>query len=319
MRVLVTGAGGFVGRAVVDRLRAGGHEVIALRSPRSAAAPVEGVTDVVADIRDRGALVDAVAGVDGVCHLAARTRVRESFADPVGYWDVNVGGTIALLDALAGLRGRERRDGCPPALVLASTAAVYGIADRWPVDEDAPLRPANPYAASKAAAESLVRSAAEAGCIGAVILRLANAAGAVGAFADPDVSRIIPKVVAAAAGRFPQVDVNGDGSARRDYVHVLDIADACAGSLEMAGAGRAATVNIGSGVAVSVAEIIATAEAVSGRAVPVVRHPPAAEPPVVFAATGRAAGLLGWKPARSDVARLVGDAWAAETGGLPPV
>jgi UDP-glucose 4-epimerase len=143
MRVLVTGAAGFVGRVVVRRLADTGHDVRALvRRP----AAVDGAFEVVVgDCRDRDTLAALVPGVDGVCHLAARTDVRGSFTDPVGHFDVNVGGTAALLGALAGA-------GTAPAFVLASTAAVYGVADRYPVEEDAPLRPSSPYAASNAAA-----------------------------------------------------------------------------------------------------------------------------------------------------------------------
>jgi UDP-glucose 4-epimerase len=304
LTVLVTGAFGFVGRAVVRQLLGVGHEVVALVSPWSTveAITAPGLSVVRADVRDRDALAPVVSGVDGVCHLASRTRVRESFEDPVGYYATNVAGTIAVLDAL---------DTAAPAFVYTSTLAVYGSADRYPVTEEAPRRPANPYAASKAAAEDLVRFAADAGVVRAMVLRFANAAGSVDRFGDPDVSRIIPKVAGVAAGHFSHVDVNGDGSARREYIHVLDLADACVRALERATAGPADVLNVGSGYAASVAEVIDVGRAVTGRSVEVVHHPPAPEPPIVFADSARAMAVLDWQPTRSDLARLLTDAWAA--------
>jgi UDP-glucose 4-epimerase len=231
--------------------------------------------------------------------------VRESFEDPVGYYDTNVGGTIAVLDAL-------RAAGGAPAFVYASTTAVYGQADAYPVVEDAPVRPTNPYAAGKAATEDLVRFAAEAGVARGMVLRFANAAGAVDGFGDRDTTRIIPKVVGVASGRFPHVDVNGDGSARREFVHVLDLADACVRAVEQATTSAAPVLNIGSGYAASMAEVITTCRDVTGRSVAVVHHPPADEPPIVFADSSRAFDVLDWKPTRSNLATIVADAWAAE-------
>jgi len=309
MKVLVTGAFGFVGRGVVRQLLGGGHDVVAVRSPWSGGElpAAAGLTVGRADLRDRAALVPLLAGVDGVCHLGARTRVRESVEDPVGYWDTNVGGTIALLDAL---RRADLVVDVPP-VVYASTTAVYGLADGYPVGEDAALRPANPYSASKAAGEALVRFAASAGAIGGMVLRFANAAGAVDGHGDRDLSRIIPKTLAVAAGRFSHVDVNGDGSVRREYVHVLDLADASVRALLVARAGEAMTLNVGSGHAASVREVVATAEDVTGREVALIHHPPADEPPVVFSDNTRATARLDWRPGRSDLTRMITDAWQA--------
>jgi UDP-glucose 4-epimerase len=309
MRVLVTGAFGFVGRGVVRQLLGGGHQVLALQSPWSTTEPrlAPGLTVARADLRDKQALAEALSGVEGVCHLGARTRVRESFEDPVGYYDTNLGGTIALLDAIR----QANLSTEAPRVVFGSTAAVYGLADAYPVTEQAPLRPTNPYSASKAAAEALIGFTAQAGDIGATILRFANAAGAVDGFADPDQSRIIPKVVAVAAGRFPHVDVNGDGSARREYVHVLDIADACVQALTGA-ADEAVVLNVGSGCAASIAEVIAAASDVTGQVIPTIHHPPSPEPPLVFSDNTLALTHLGWKPKRSDLTRMISDAWTAE-------
>jgi UDP-glucose 4-epimerase len=313
MRVLVTGAAGFVGRAVVADLTAAGHEVRALvRTAPDEVTDLTGrsgaVETVAADIRDRDALVTALTGVDGICHLAARTDVRGSFADPVGHFDVNVGGTTALLAALALALAGARPDGLrrAPAFVLASTAAVYGVADRYPVDEDTPRRPSSPYAASKVAAEALVGHAASAGLVAATVLRFTN----VGGPGDPDPTRLLPAALAAAAGARPHLDVNGDGSTRRDHVHVADVASACRLAVEAARPGEGTVYNVGSGTAVSVVELVAMVEDVTGRPVPVRNGPAVPEPPVIESAIGRIAAALGWTPTRSDLRTLVADAWA---------
>jgi UDP-glucose 4-epimerase len=306
MRVLVTGAAGFVGRVLVDRLAQAGHDVRALvRGPSVPVAPALPVSPgdlVVGDVTERSVAAAAVDGVDAVCHLAARTDVRGSFADPVAHYDVNVGGTVRLLAALGGR---------PVPFLLTSTAAVYGVAAHYPVDEAAPLRPTSPYAASKAAAESLVSAAAAAGIVGGVVLRCANAAGSWAGAGDPDRSRLLPAVAEVAAGRRPALAVNGDGSARRDYVHVADVADAALAALAAACPGRCRTWNVGGGRAASVLEVVRAMEAASGRPVPLDHRPPADEPPVVEASIARIRDDLGWSPTRSGLDRLAADTWAA--------
>ena len=174
---------------MVRQVAAAGHEVWAF-TRRAEARPDLPVARVwQGDIRDRAALEPALAGVDGVCHLAALTRGRESVDRPEAHWEVNHGGMAALLDALAGQPGRTR-------VVFGSTAAVYGAQRRRPIDESTPPAPGNPYGASKLAAEELLRERAAKDEVEAVVLRCFNAAGT----GDVDEARIIPKALAVAAG-----------------------------------------------------------------------------------------------------------------------
>jgi UDP-glucose 4-epimerase len=311
MRVLVTGAFGFIGTAVGRRLALAGHDVVAVtsRPPGTTPAPLFPCRVVRADLHDEGSVWAAVAdaGPDAVCHLAGLGKVRESFEHPEEYHAVNAGGTKALLDALAATATGKR-------FVFASSVTVYGVPERQPVTEDAPLRPTSPYGESKAAAEQAIQTAATSGAIGAVCLRIFNAAGAVAGgagVADTDLSRVIPKALAVAAGQADRIEVNGDGSAVRDFVHVDDVASAFLLALENGcRPGRAPAYNVGA-TAASVAEILAVTGEVTGRPIPAVRNPPRNEPRVLISDHARIGDELGWSPARSALREIVADAWAA--------
>jgi UDP-glucose 4-epimerase len=308
MRVLVTGATGFVGYAVAAALASAGHEVVALsRSDRRLPA---GVQSVPGDLRDSASVVAAVraAAVDAACHLAALARVRDSRADPLGYWRTNVGGTLALLQAL---NGRP----APTRLVVASTCAVYGERAAQPIGESAVPDPSNPYGSSKLAADRAVADVAQAGSIGAISLRAFNVAGGLHGHPDQDETRLIPKVVAVAQGRAAELVVNGDGSVVRDYVHVADMADAFVRALDACRPGVWAAYNVGSGLRSTIADVVATAETVTGAPLPVRHNPPAAEPRELLADATRLQSELGWRPRRSTLDRIIGDAWAAAQSG----
>jgi UDP-glucose 4-epimerase len=304
MRVLVTGAFGFVGGAVGRRLAADAHEVVALTSrPLGSARPPGFAAQVRrADVRDPGAVAAAVRGMDAVCHLAGLGRVRESFERPAEYLAVNASGTTAVL-AAAQAAGASR-------FVLASSVAVYGAPERQPIREDAPLTPASPYGESKAAAEHAVTEAASQGGLGAACLRIFNAAGADGGVTDPDASRIIPRTLAVSAGKSPFLEVNGDGSAVRDYVHVTDVAEAFVLALSACQPGACAVYNVGATPA-SVADILAVAADVTGRPVDVRRNPSAREPAVLVADCTQIRADLGWIPSRSSLRQIIADSWQA--------
>ncbi|GAB0103287.1 UDP-glucose 4-epimerase GalE [Nocardia sp. JMUB6875] len=291
-RVLITGAGGYLGGAVVRALKAAGHQPVAL--VRSGGAGFSGADDVrVADLLDPDGLRQAVAGVDAVCHLAGLTRARESFDEPVRYYDVNVGGTIALLEAMdaAGVAG----------LVFSSTCAVYGSPECQPMTEDLPVDPPHPYASSKVAAEVAVETQARSGALGAVVLRLPNLAGG----DDHDPTRLIPRVLAAAMTQTP-LGVNGDGTAVRDYLHVDDAAAAFVAAVErMPEPGGFARYNIGSGRGTSILDVVAAVERVTGRRVPLVHNPPAVEPPTLIVDAAKAGAELGWKPRHSEIDAII--------------
>jgi UDP-glucose 4-epimerase len=305
MRVLVTGATGFVGRAVVRRLLLAGHQPVALVHQRT--APFPGSVEVVSgSILDQDALNEAVAGVDAVCHLAAITRGRESFADPLHYFRVNVDGTLNMLQALA------KANTPTPRIVFTSTCLVYGEPAHQPISEAVVPQPTSPYGQAKLAAEWAVAAYARTGAAGATIIRTFNAAGAVDGITDADETRIIPRAIAVAAGRADVLFVNGDGSVIREYVHVDDLAVAVVIALDACRSGECRTYNVGSGIGTSLKEVITAVEAAAGHPLQVEHRPPAVEPQALVSDSTLARRELGWQPVRSDLRLIVGDAWAAE-------
>jgi UDP-glucose 4-epimerase len=299
----VTGATGFVGHAVVAALADRGHAVTSL-SRHDHDVPAKADRHVSADICSTEAIVSAVAGVDAVCHLAARTRVRESIEEPLEYWRTNVAGTLNVLSGLVAA-------GEPKRLVLSSTGAVYGTPEHQPINEDQPPDPRNPYAATKLAADLAAAHVAATGAIGAVSLRAFNIAGASAGRGDSDDTRLIPKILAVQAGHDAELVVNGDGSTVRDFVHVDDMADAFVRALDACRPGSWRAYNIGSGRQTSVRDVVTATEKITGKPVSARHVPPANEPPVLVADSARATAELGWVAVRSDLTNIISDAWDA--------
>ncbi|MGY0232683.1 NAD-dependent epimerase/dehydratase family protein [Longispora urticae] len=321
MKVLVTGGLGYLGRAVTLDLIAAGHQVTVLSRGGTDATLPEGATLVHGDVRDRTRMIEILAegGFDGVCHLAALTHGRDSFAHPLTYFDVNAAGTLNLLLAM-----EAAKPATPPSFVFTSTNIVYGSVHAGALSENLEPHPESPYAESKLAAERLVAAHAATGAITATSLRIFNLAGAVNGVPDTDHTRIIPNTLRAAAGELDRVTLNGDGSAVRDFVHVLDVATAVRLALGRSAPGRQTgqheapapheLYNIGSGTGSSMAEVVRVAREVTGVDFTVEQLPPRPEPPLLIADVRRAATGLGWIPARSDLGELIEDAWRAWRG-----
>jgi UDP-glucose 4-epimerase len=314
MKVLVTGGAGYVGSVTVERLVELGHQVVVLDTlvTGHAESVAPGARLVVGSLGDREAVARLLRDedIDAVLHCGARSLVAQSMQDPALYYGENVAGGIALLDAL--------RDAGVSRLVFSSTAAVYGDPDKVPIREGAGTRPVSPYGASKLAFEGAMGWYAAYG-LRSVALRYFNVAGAserYGERHDPE-THLIPNVLAAARGG-PGLTIFGDdyptadGTAIRDYIHVLDLADAHLAALELTGGMEPGTrvCNLGSGSGFSVRQVVTTAQEVIGRAVPHVYGPRRpGDPPVLVASNDRARDLLGWQPARGSLEAMIGSAW----------
>ncbi len=320
MKLLVTGGAGFVGSVTSWRLREAGHEVTLFdnlyRGYRDAA---RGFPLIEGDVRDRAAVLAALVKTraEAVLHFAGLALVPESMADPGPYYDVNVAGGLALLDACrqAGVRG----------IVFSSTCASYGIPASVPIEEDHLQAPISPYGRSKLAFEWALRDATAAWKIGAVALRYFNAAGAapeIGLGEDhrPE-THLVPLCLLAALGKLPAIDVLGedyptpDGTCVRDYIHVLDLADAHLLALSRLDPGTYRAYNLGTGTGTSVRQVIDTVRRVTGRPVPsrsAPRRP--GDPPVLVASNAKAAAEMGWRPTRSDIEGVVEAAWTWRRG-----
>ncbi|RCV49660.1 UDP-glucose 4-epimerase GalE [Marinitenerispora sediminis] len=311
MRVLVTGGAGYVGSVVAAQLVAAGHEVVVLDNLSTGhrdAVPPECVF-VRGDIRDRAAEVLS-DGVEAVLHFAAKSIVPESVARPEMYWSGNVGASLALLEAMRATGVRR--------IVFSSTAAVYGEPERVPIPEDAPVRPTNPYGATKAAIDAALTEHARMHGIGAVSLRYFNVAGAQDGRGERHTTEthLIPIVLQVALGRREAVSVFGtdygtpDGTCVRDYIHVADLAEAHLLALDHCTPGRHRVYNLGNGTGFSVREVVEVCREVTGHPIPVVEDGRRPGDPAALVASGRRArDELGWLPRRPGLAAIVADAW----------
>lgn len=313
MRVLVTGGAGYIGshaaRALLDR----GHSVVVLDNLRAGhrSAVDPRATFIKADLRDTGAVTDALEGVAAVLHFAALSVVGDSIPQALAYWENNVGGTLSLLRAMD-QRGVRR-------LVFSSTAATYGVPDRLPIVEDTPQQPINPYGATKLAVERALADVCAASGLSATVLRYFNVAGCaldgtLGEDHRPE-THLIPILLQVALGRRDEVQIFGtdydtpDGTCIRDYVHVEDLVNAHILALEAAPAGLRAY-NVGIGRGYSVLEILEAARRVTGAPIPARPAPRRlGDPPVLFTDPTRLQTKLGWVPQHTRVDDLIASAW----------
>ncbi|MGW7531541.1 UDP-glucose 4-epimerase GalE [Amycolatopsis sp. NPDC054798] len=311
LKLIVTGGAGYVGSVCAARLIEAGHQVTVVDDLSTGHADavhpqarfVEGdAAEVAADLLGEG--------FDGVLHFAAKSLVGESMTDPAKYWEGNVVTSLRLLEAM-------KKHGTP-RLVFSSTAATYGEPDVSPIPETAPTQPTNTYGASKLAIDHAITSFARAHGLAAVSLRYFNVAGAYGAFGERHTTEthLIPLVLQVATGDREHISIYGDDyptpdkTAVRDYIHVVDLADAHLLALRHAAAGEHRIYNLGSGTGFSVLEVVEACRRVTGHAIPAVVAPRrAGDPSVLVASSDKANGELGWTPKLTDLDGIVSDAW----------
>jgi len=256
MRVLITGGAGFLGAALAQRLVQEGHRVQAL-DDLSAGDPARLPKQVHltrGDVRDVPRLWTLLRDVDCVFHLAARVFVAESVLYPREYNDVNVGGTVSVMEAM--------RDAGVRRVVFTSSGAVYGNQAHQPVHEELEPDPDSPYAVSKLAAEHYVRTIGRLWGIETVILRVFNAYGP-GQYAPVYRAPVIPALVKQALSGSSLV-IWGDGTQTRDFVYVDDVVDALLAAATAASVDRA-IINVGSGQEISINELAQRIGQVTGR------------------------------------------------------
>ncbi|HCQ99399.1 MAG TPA: UDP-glucose 4-epimerase GalE [Acidobacteria bacterium] len=317
--VLVTGGAGYVGSHAVKSLDEAGHTPVVLDNLSAGhRGAVKGAAFIEGDVRNTDAVRSALREhrVTAVMHFAGVLSVEESVQHPARYYDLNLGGSLSLLEAMRA-EGVRR-------LVFSSTCAVYGDPVTTPIEENHPTRPINAYGETKLAVERALAHYSRAYGVQSIALRYFNAAGAdssgeLGEAHEPEL-HLIPLVIRAAQSSAP-VQVFGvnypteDGSCERDYVHVTDLADAhvrALGALEGFGEELVSRIyNLGTGKPHSVRGVIAAVERVTGRRVRVVEGSRReGDPAVLCASAERVAIDLGWRPRYIDLDEVVATAWA---------
>ncbi|MBD3236662.1 MAG: UDP-glucose 4-epimerase GalE [Candidatus Eisenbacteria bacterium] len=318
MKVLVTGGAGYIGSVAAEMLIEAGHAVVVLdnlsRGHRAAVPPE--ATLRIGDIR----LQQEVAGllrsekVDCVMHFAASSLVGESMEHPGDYFDNNVIGILRLLEAM--------RETGIDRIIFSSTAATYGEPRQIPIRESDPVEPTNPYGESKAISERILSWYRRVHRFRYASLRYFNAAGASEAHGEDHApeTHLIPLALEAAAGRRSHLGIFGDdygtpdGTCIRDYIHVCDLADAHIRALELLeqlDGKDEAVFNLGNGEGYSVREVVAAVERVTDHEVPVRNLPRRpGDPARLVASAERARAVLGWRPRRTTLDQIVGDAWS---------
>ncbi|WP_270180163.1 UDP-glucose 4-epimerase GalE [Alkalihalobacillus sp. CinArs1] len=316
MAILVTGGAGYIGSHTVMYLKEQGEEVVVLDNLSKGHA--EAFTDVPfyqADLTD-GKVLDQIFNdhdIDSVIHFAASSLVGESVANPLEYYRNNVTGSHALVSKLVLHQVKY--------IVFSSTAATYGNPKRTPIEESDPTVPTNPYGETKLAIENMLRWCDEAYGLKSTSLRYFNAAGAdpegrIGEDHDPE-SHLIPIVLQAALGQREKVSIFGsdyptkDGTCVRDYIHVLDLAQAHYLALKrMKTTDESAIFNLGNGKGFTVKEVIDTCRNVTQTAIVAEEAPRrAGDPAILIASSQKAIEQLGWQPVYPELQQIVEHAW----------
>jgi len=312
MKIFVTGGAGYIGSICVQQLIEQGHQVIVFdnlsEGHRLAVHPqakfIEG------DFGDRDLIIKVMQEEkpDAVMHFAANALVGESMTNPSKYFRNNVANGVNLLDACVAAGVQK--------FVFSSTCATFGPPDRVPLDESLPQRPINPYGESKLLFEKILRWYDSIHGLKFVALRYFNAAGASGPFGEDHriETHLIPNVLKVALGQREHVEIYGtdyetpDGTCIRDYIHILDLAQAHILALSTE---KSDFYNLGTGGGTSVREVIAACEKVTGKKIPVVEKPRrAGDPPKLIGASDKIKAELGWKPQYEDIEKIVASAWA---------
>lgn len=311
MNVFVTGGAGYIGSVCVEELLKAGHRVTVFdnltEGHRSAVSPQ--ATFVQGDLADRPAILAAIkaARAEAVLHFAANALVGESMTNPSKYFRNNVAAGINLLDAAveAGVK----------KFVFSSTCATYGVPERMPMTEDLPQRPVNPYGESKLMFEKILGWYRQIHGLEFAAFRYFNAAGASAQYGEHHriETHLIPNVLKVALGQRPHCEIFGtdyptpDGTCIRDYIHIVDLAEAHILALAP---GKQGFFNLGNGDGYSVREVIQTCERISGKTIPALEKPRRpGDPPRLVAAAEKARVELGWVPKFPKLADIVATAW----------
>lgn len=315
MAILVTGGAGYIGSVVAEDLRSKGGEVIVLdnlsRGHQAAISP--GIKFYDGDIGDQHlvARICAENRIEAAMHFSAFAFVGESVEKPNIYYQNNAFQTMRFLDEL--LRNGVNK------FVFSSTCATYGEPQYVPIDEQHPQHPANPYGWSKLFCEQIMKDYDAAYGLKFVALRYFNASGATethGEHHEPE-NHLIPLILEAAAGRRPHISVFGDdydtpdGTAIRDYIHVLDLSQAHLLAVKhLQAGGESEFINLGNGTGFSVLEVVEASRKVTGKPIEAVTAPRrAGDPSRLIADSRKARELLGWKPQFADLETIIESAW----------
>jgi UDP-glucose 4-epimerase len=311
MNILVTGGAGYIGSICVEQLLEAGHAVTVFdnltEGHRRAVDPRAKL--IVGELQERCSIEDALEAVrpDAVMHFAANALVGESMENPSKYFRNNVYGGLNLLDAMVAT-------GCK-RFVFSSTCATFGPPDRLPIDETLPQRPINPYGESKLIFEKVLRWYDEIHGLKFVALRYFNAAGATERYGEDHrvETHLIPNILKVALGQKDHVEIYGtdyetpDGTCVRDYIHIIDLAQAHMLAL---GATESAYYNLGTGGGTSVREVIATCAKVTGREIKVIEKPRRpGDPARLIAGSAKVKRELGWQPKYEAIDKIVESAW----------
>jgi UDP-glucose 4-epimerase len=316
MTILVTGGAGYIGSHMVHELVDAGEPVVVLDNLSTGFRFLfpASVPFVAGSTGDRELVAKTIRkyGVTAIIHFAASIVVPESVSDPLGYYRNNTMNTCALLDVAieAGVR----------QMIFSSTAAVYGNAETTPVREDAVTAPISPYGSSKLMSEIMLHDAGKAHGLRFVILRYFNVAGAdprgrTGQ-SSPGATHLIKVACEAALGKRPGMSIYGtdyptpDGTCLRDYIHVEDLAEAHLKALQLLNSRPGVhAFNLGTGIGVSVREVLAAVGKLAGKPVPVVEGPRReGDAPQLYASPAKAERELGWRAAATNIESMVGSA-----------